>query len=365
MESLKLLAVSLGLVTLLLVACAAQAPEQPAELVSDETVSLPTTLPAFTAEAAAPVPSATPRDSGAPATPVPTARPTATWADSSAGRGATVRTLVPELPSATGGLAVDASGNIYAANIGRAPSRNGQEIYRIAPDGSYELWVEGQGLNGASGNSFDAQGNLLQSSLRGGTIHRIAPDGTVTEFVREGLRSPVGIAVTPGGTLFVANCADNTIRRLTPAGESTVFSDSSLLSCPNGITVDDAGNLYVANFFGGAVVRITPAGEAVEFATVPGRNSGHIYFLDGLLYVAARGANQIYTLTLDGELTLLAGTGEAGHMDGPVLRATFSLPNDIVASPDGRRLYVNEALSTDGSTNSPSVIRVIELPPRN
>ena len=38
----------------------------------------------------------------------------------------TVSTLVAELPSATGGLTVDASGTIYAANIGQKPSRNGR-----------------------------------------------------------------------------------------------------------------------------------------------------------------------------------------------------------------------------------------------
>jgi len=275
----------------------------------------------------------------------------------------TVSTLVMELPSATGGLAVDAAGNIYAANIGVAPARNGREIYRIMPDGQFELWVEGEALNGASGNTFDQQGNLLQSSLRANVIHQIAPDGTVTTLVEEGVRSPVGLIVAPDGTLFVANCGSNTILRVSPDGESDIFSDSSLLSCPNGITLDDAGNIYVANFKNGRIVKITPDGEATEFATVPGSNNGHIFFLDSLLYVAARRANQIYTLSLDGELMLLAGTGEAGHADGPALQATFSLPNDIVASPDGRYLYINEAFPTNGVTNSPSVIRVIDLAP--
>lgn len=275
---------------------------------------------------------------------------------------ATVWTLVSELPSATGGLAVDGEGYIYAANIGLAPPRNGSEIYRISPEGDFQLWVEGQGLSGASGNAFDGQGNLMQSSLRANRIHRIAPDGTVTEFVRDGLGSPVGITIAADGTLFVANCRSNTIQRVTPAGASETFVKSPLFGCPNGITMDDDQNLYVANFTNGNVVKITSAGEAANFAEVPGHNNGHILFHNGLLYVAARGGHQIYALTSDGDLTLLAGTGERGHADGVAAQATFSLPNDVVASPDGRRLYVNEALPTTGSANLPSVIRVIELP---
>lgn len=273
----------------------------------------------------------------------------------------TTWTLVTELPSATGGLAVDAEGNIYAANIGLAPARNGSEVYRITPEGEYQLWVEGQGLSGASGNTFDAEGNLLQSSLRANTIHRITPDGTVTEFTREGINSPVGIAAAPDGSIYVANCGSNSIQRVTPAGESERFAASPLLACPNGITLDEAGNLYVANFMNGDVVKITPAGEAALFVEVPGHNNGHILFHDGLLYVVSRGGHQIFTLTLEGDLTLLAGTGERGHADGLATEARFSLPNDIVVSPDGRRLYVNEALPTSGSANLPSVIRVIEL----
>ena len=101
-------------------------------------------------------------------------------ADAKENQEANVSTLVAELPSATGGLAVDASGNIFAANIGLKPSRNGREIYRNSPDGSYELWVEGQGLNGASGNTFDKDGKLLQRRL----------------FLRQTILSPARTAVT-------------------------------------------------------------------------------------------------------------------------------------------------------------------------
>jgi predicted GH43/DUF377 family glycosyl hydrolase len=273
----------------------------------------------------------------------------------------TTWTLVPELPSATGGLAVDDQGNIYAANIGLAPSRNGSEIYRISPQGEFQLWVEGQGLFGASGNAFDGEGNLMQSSLRAGKIHQITPDGVVTEFARDGINSPVGITIAADGTMFVANCGSNTIQRLTPSGESAAFAASPLFGCPNGITMDASGNLYVANFSNGNVVKVTPSGEATHFVEVPGHNNGHIFYHNGLLYVVSRGGHQIYTLTLDGDLAVLAGTGERGHDDGLAMEAMFSLPNDIVASPDGSRLYVNEALATSGGANLPSAIRVIEL----
>ena len=359
-----------GLLTLFVVACRSKNGVAPAISTRNAT-AVPTAVATESSEKDGPTGTVRPTAT-ATLPPEPTQLPTAVPIDTPSNElsltiaaladEVTVSTLVAELPSATGGLAVDAVGNIYAANIGVAPARNGREIYRIMPDGQFELWVEDQALNGASGNTFDQQGNLLQSSLRANVVHRITPDGTVTAFVEDGVRSPVGLTVSPDGVLFVANCGSNTILRVSPTGESELFSNSSLFSCPNGITLDDAGNVYVANFKNGRIVKITPEGEALEFATVPGGNNGHILYLNGLLYVAARRANQIYTLTLSGELTLLAGTGEAGHTDGPALQATFSLPNDIAASPDGRSLYINEAFPTNGVTNSPSVIRILDLP---
>jgi sugar lactone lactonase YvrE len=273
-----------------------------------------------------------------------------------------VHTLVEKLPSATGGLAVDQEGNLYAANIGRAPSRSGSEIYRISPQGDFELWVSGQGMRGASGNTFDPQGNLYQSSLSANIIHRITPDGSVSVFAQDGIDGPVGIAAASDGSLFVANCRGDSVVRVSPQGEVIPFAEDTLFSCPNGITLDEQGNLYVANFSGGRVLKITAQGEVQDFADVPGGNNGHILYHDGLLYVVSRGGHQIYTLTLEGELSPLAGNGERGHQDGFAGQATFSLPNDIIASLDGHRLYVNEVLPTSGSTNIPSVIRVIELP---
>ena len=276
-------------------------------------------------------------------------------------QNAMVSTLVQELPSATGGLAVDADGNIYAASIGLAPGRNGTEIYRITPEGGFELWVQDDVLRGASGNTFDAEGNLYQSSLNTNAVYRISPDGTVEEYVSEGIRGPVGLVMTDDNTLYVANCRGNSIQRVSSDGKSEVFASGSLLGWPNGMTADPNGNFYVSNFRDGRVIKITPDGDMSLFANLPGGNNAHLIYHDGLLYVVARGAQQIYTLTLDGQVKLFAGTRERGHEDGSALEATFNLPNDIVVSPDGRFLYVNEAFPDNG-LNIPSTIRVIELP---
>jgi sugar lactone lactonase YvrE len=277
--------------------------------------------------------------------------------------GATVVT-VADLEAGTGGVEVDSDGNIIVADIGLARAWRGTTLYKITPEGEASVLVSEQGLLGPTGNAFDSMGNLFQASLTGNRVHKITPEGEVSQFAVEGITGPVGVAVDKADNVYVANCRSASIQKITPEGVSTRFVNSNLFACANGIALDDDDNVYVANFSNGRVIKVTQEGEASVFATVPNsRNLGHlIYAGDGVFYVVSRGTHQVFKMNLDGELTLLAGSGERGHDDGPALEATFSLPNDIGISPDGKILYLNEMESLIGTVNKPSVLRAIHLP---
>lgn len=275
-----------------------------------------------------------------------------------------VETLAGPIEAGTGGLEVDADGNVYTSDFGATLSEGplGTRVYRITPEGQVSEFADG--LRGASGNAFDAQGRLLQSNIGGGGISRIEADGTVETLVEGRIRTPVGILPDPDGIALVTSCAGNEIVRVTADRRVETVVADSLLRCPNGLTRTPNGDLFVSNFANGDVVRITAAGEASRFATVPGGNNGHILYGNGVLYVAARGANRIYALTLGGALRVLAGTGERGHRDGPAARSTLSLPNDVALSPDGRVLYWNEVgpLGPETQTLTPTFVRRLTLP---
>ena len=279
--------------------------------------------------------------------------------------GARVDTLVAELDGGAGGLAVDSAGFVYCADFGSslgAGSSGGHRVWRVDPE-TGETTVFATGLRGASGNAFGPGGDLFQSNIGTHSVARIDGDGAVTEFLAEQLRSPVGIAIDSEGTLFVANCGAASIVEVTPDGEAHVFASSPLLNCPNGLALDGEHNLYVSNFNNGDVLRVTPLGEVSRLATLPGNNNGHLTFHGGSLYVAARGAHQIFKVSLAGEVELFAGSGQRGMHDGPAVEAEFSFPNDLAFSPDGSTLYVNENASTTeaGGVLAPLRIRRIRL----
>ncbi|MEQ9266429.1 MAG: SMP-30/gluconolactonase/LRE family protein [Balneolaceae bacterium] len=276
----------------------------------------------------------------------------------------TVDTFSTELDGGTGGISIDKDGNIYVADFGQNLNGKGilgTKVFKITPGG--EASVFASDLKGASGNGFDSKGNLYQSNIMANYISRITPEGETSILTKEGIVLPVGIELDADDNLYIANCGNNTIRKVTQDGTSTLFAESDLLNCPNGIVFDEEGNLFVANFSDGSVLKITPDAQVTKLATVPGNNNGHLIYHNQLLYVVGRGAHQVYTVSLTGEVELLAGTGEPGHKDGPALEASFFFPNDIGVSPDGKILYVNEVAGTSstGVLLSPMLVRRIHL----
>jgi sugar lactone lactonase YvrE len=277
---------------------------------------------------------------------------------------AAVETLTGELDGGTGGISVDRDGNIYVADFGSRLSGGGtvgSKVFVVSPAGEVRIFAEG--FRGASGNEFDSQGNFFQSNVSASVISKVTPGGEMTTFASQGIATPVGIVSDEEDNLYVANCGSNSIQMVTPEGDSERFVWSGLLNCPNGIVFDDHGNLYVANFGNGGVIKITPDKQVREIAALPGNNNGHLVHHDGFLYVIDRGGHQVYSVSLDGEVELFAGSGSRGREDGDPLEATFSYPNDIGISPDGKTFYVNEVAGDTGphTVLAPMVVRAIRV----
>ena len=261
-----------------------------------------------------------------------------------------VETIADEIKAGTGGLAIASDGTIFTSDFGSrlgGGGTGGDKIYKISADGKVALFCNGQ--LGASGSTFDKNGRLFQANIRGNRINVISPAGKVTEFARKGLNFPVGLVLNNDGSLFVCNCGGSSIQKITAAGESSIFVQDMLLQCPNGIAKGDDGCLYISNFMNGDVVKVTPEGKASRLATIPGGNNGHIVMHRGQLFVVARSAHKIYRVSLDGKTEVFAGSGKRGKQDGAPNEATFSFPNGIAISPDGKYMYVNEVSEVKGS----------------
>ena len=280
-----------------------------------------------------------------------------------------VETLIDNI-NASGGVKLF-EGKIYIANFGSSlENGTGAEIYESDKQGNYELFATG--FNGASGNVFDQDGNLYQSSISGGFISKVSRDGSSSFLTSQLISCNVGVTIDKQDNLYICNCCgqyQNTITKVSSNGVSSLFSSSPLFNCPNGITIDNEDNLYVSNFGNGNIIKVTPDGNASLLAVTSGignaASNGHIVYsnIEDLLYVASHGANSIYKLTKQGELTLLVGTGQRGNTDGDITMATFSRPNGIALNETGDTMYINSSIPTIDTPGSrplnPSKLRMI------
>ncbi|WP_460503748.1 NHL repeat-containing protein, partial [Hymenobacter agri] len=162
--------------------------------------------------------------------------------------------------------------------------------------------------------------------------------GTTAQFY-----GPEGATVDKQGNVYVADNGNNTIRRITPAGQvdtwagnlASGFADgpsaTARFNGPIDVAVDGQGNLYVADYGNQRIRKITPGGTVSTLA-----GSGTAGFADGLgaaaqfngpnglavdgqgvVYVSDYENNRIRKVLPNGTVSTLAGTGQRGFADGP------------------------------------------------
>jgi DNA-binding beta-propeller fold protein YncE len=235
------------------------------------------------------------------------------------------------------GLAVDAAGNLYIADA------SNNRIRKVSPSGIITT-VAGGGTGYFSDGGPATSGSLV--------------------FVQ-------GVAVDPAGNLYIADRYTMCIRKVSPSGTiSTVAGNglwafsgdggpatSASLSWPDGVALDVAGNLYIADTANNRVRKVSPAGI---ITTVAGNGTGgfsgdggpatsaSLYSpygmaLDGAgnLYIADTGNNRIRKVSPSGTISTVAGSGISGFSaDGePATSALLNRPHGVALDTAGN-LYI-------------------------
>ncbi len=284
---------------------------------------------------------------------------------------------------ATAGVTVHPdTGDIYISHRGSSALffNSATTVVRVTPDGDASLFASGVQVN-PNGNDFDSQGNLWQFTPTT-FIWEIDPSGSprlnTSIRVSHDVTRGVGLVIDADDNIFMT--VDGNMKGVytLPAGSITtqLFAQDPGFDRLQGITMDEQGNLYTVNLRDANVYRITPDGSVQFIAQAAGpnlqtsappnslgiQNATHIVYARNKLYVAGGNQNQILEVTLNGDVKVLAGTGERGNQDGPADQATFTSPYGIAVSNDKRFLYVNGRSFVDPPDDT-TQLRVIDLGP--
>lgn len=166
------------------------------------------------------------------------------------------------------------------------------------PAGSAKLGhsLRGVAVDGA-GTLFITDGDAVRKIARDGSISTLAGSIVASGGSADGVGSsarflyPSGLAVDRTGTVFVSDSGNDTIRKITPDGVVSTLAGSpgqsgntdgqgrlARFSSPGGIAFDAAGNLYVADCANGAVRKVSPAGGVTKLT---GFHWDDYYYADG------------------------------------------------------------------------------------
>lgn len=185
--------------------------------------------------------------------------------------------------------------------------------------------------------------------------------GTAAKF-----NDPRGLA-NKGGSVYVADKNNHSIRRITSQGAVTTFAGSGIagyvdatgtaaqFNKPWGIVIDNDGNIYVADKDNNRIRKISSQGVVTTFA-----GSGTAGFVNaagmgaqfnapsglaidsgGNIYVVDTMNHCIRKISPQGVVITVAGSGTAGYVDSTGTAAQFKNPIGIVIDKDGN-LYVTD-----------------------
>ncbi|HEV1286926.1 MAG TPA: hypothetical protein VNU44_16515, partial [Bryobacteraceae bacterium] len=248
------------------------------------------------------------------------------------------------------------NGSLYVAdvNVARRVSLYGASAVVAGPGNL----AEGDGgpatqarLDHPAGIALDSIGNLYVADRANNRIRRVGLDGTITTFAGTGspgntgdggaavlamLNGPLSIRFDAFGNLYIADTGNARIRMVTPGGIILPVLTGTL-SAPSYLIFDQSQNLYIADAT--AIYKLAPAG--VMYTVFSGLQSprGMAFDSAGNFYFAETGTKQVWMFTPSGSHSLLAS-------------GVWNSPQGIAIDGSGNVLVADSGLAQVLSINS-------------
>ena len=295
-------------------------------------------------------------------------------------------------------IATDCDGNTFIADFENAVVR------KVSPTGVIST-IAGTGVIGYSGDdgpatsatmshpdgiALDAAGNVYFTDFNNHVVRRISTSGIITRvagslangYDGDGgvatsakLSYPSGLTIDGAGNFFIADNANNVIRKVTPSGIITTVAGNNIpgytgdggaataarLNSPKNVHADGSGNLYISDFGNQVVRKVDAAGIITTFAGngITGYSGdggpATLAKLDHPYGITTDGSGNVYfseytnsivrKVNLSGIISTIAGDHTIGYGGdgGPALLAQLNQPMGLSRDCAGRIFIADNA----------------------
>ncbi|MEM3489237.1 MAG: fibronectin type III domain-containing protein [Nitrososphaerota archaeon] len=188
-----------------------------------------------------------------------------------------------------GGVAIDASGNVWVTNCGS------NTVTKLNSSGT-TIGTYAVG-SGPMGIAIDASGNVWVANGNSNNVTELSSTGTTIGTFPVGTE-PWGIAIDASGNIWIANAGSGNVTELSSTG--TIIGTFPVGSKPEGIAIDVFGNVLVTNTYGGNVTKLSSSGTTIGTFPVGSWPEGIAIDASGNVWVVNSSSNNVTELSSTG-----------------------------------------------------------------
>jgi hypothetical protein len=110
-------------------------------------------------------------------------------------------------------------GTTYATQTGdrgERPDSSTWQVWKITPDGTASIFVQGGPLNQPNGIAFDPQGNIVVVNIGNDEVVTFSSDGRVLKTEHAAQAGNDGLVIMPDGTKYVSSVVNGGVSRIRP-----------------------------------------------------------------------------------------------------------------------------------------------------
>jgi streptogramin lyase len=260
------------------------------------------------------------------------------------------------------GIAIDSAGNVWVAN------RGGGSVSELLPNGTPTSGSPFSPVNPANSTNalaspqqlaFDAGGNLwVTNSISGaGSVAELSGAGTFLASAGSGsVQQSYGIAIDASSTGWITSFTQDTVDAISFASSTVTQTTDSSLSAATGIAIDSAGTKWIADSANSKLTSIASSGNVTTYSG-GNLNTPYAVAVDGLgqIWVANKGGNSLSEFSSTGT-SIPSTAGFQGGLNSPQSVVIDGSGNVWVASTASNT--VTEFVGAAAATITPLVSAV-------